>query len=395
MKRILGAAVAAVLTASGVSTTALGEEVRVGLTASITGPFSIWGKEYKEGADLFLDSANGGKAGKNTLSVLWRDVGGANPPRARQLAQELVLREKVAILGGHELTPNVLAVTDVINQAKIPFVIFNTGTANVTDQSPFFIRIGYTNWVNYHSLGVYAAKQGLKKCVAVAADYAPGQDSVAAVTAGFTGGGGEILANIMIPLDATDFSSYLQRIRDASPQCAFVFIPLGPMSVAFVKAYADRGLLKAGIKFFGQSETNEPDLPVIGDAGLGIITAMPYGPALDNPANKAFVAAFKAKYGAHREPDIINMLAYDGMRVIAKMAEGINGPADGAKLVDAVKGFAWDSPRGPVSIDPETRELIQNVYIRELVKENGVLYNKTIFTFENVKEPWHELQKKK
>ena len=394
MKRVLGAVIAAALSVAGIST-ASSEEVRVGLTASITGPFSIWGKEYKEGVDLFLDSIGGGKVGNDTLSVIYRDVGGSNPPRARQLAQELVLREKVAILGGHELTPNVLAVTDVINQAKIPFVIFNTGTANVTDQSQFFVRIGYTNWVNYHSLGVYAAKQGLKKCVAVAADYAPGQDSVAAATAGFTSGGGQILANIMIPLDATDFSSYLQRIRDASPECAFVFIPLGPMSVAFVKAYADRGLLKAGIKFFGQSETNEPDLPAIGDAGLGIITAMPYGPALDNPTNKAFVAAFKAKYGADRVPDVINMLAYDGMHVIAKMAENVTGPGDGQKLVDSVKGFAWDSPRGRVSIDPETREIIQNIYIRELVKENGVLYNKTIFTFENVKEPWHELQKKK
>ena len=153
-----------------------------------------------------------------------------------------------------------LAVTDVINQAKLPFVIFNTGTAIVTDQSPYFVRPTYTNYTHYYPLGRYAGMQGLKKCVAVAADYAPGQDSVVAVSEGFKKEGGEVIDKIMIPLDATDYSSYLQRIKDASPECAFVFMPLGPSALAFVKAYLDRGLLKSGIKFFGQSETNEPDL---------------------------------------------------------------------------------------------------------------------------------------
>jgi len=369
------------------------EEVKVGIIASISGPFSIWGKEYKEGIDLFMDSV-GGKAGNNTMSIIYRDVGGQNPPRSRQLAQELVLRDKVAVLGGHELTPNVLAVTDVINQAKIPFVIFNTGTAIVTDQSPYFVRPTFTNWTNYYPLGRYAGMQGLKKCVAIAADYAPGQDSVAAVTAGFQKEGGEVTAQIMVPLDATDFSSYLQRIRDASPQCAFVFMPQGPMSVAFVKAYLDRGLLKSGIKFFGQSETNETDLPAIGDAGIGMITSMPYAPTLDNAANKKFLAAFKAKFGADRIPTNITLAAYDGMHVIQKMAETVSGAPDGLKEINAAKGMKWDSPRGPVSIDPDTREMIQNVNIRELAKENGQLYNKVIYTFENQKEPWHETQKK-
>jgi branched-chain amino acid transport system substrate-binding protein len=340
-----------------------------------------------------MDSV-GGKAGNNTMSIIYRDVGGQNPPRSRQLAQELVLRDKVAVLGGHELTPNVLAVTDVINQAKIPFVIFNTGTAIVTDQSPYFVRPTFTNWTNYYPLGRYAGMQGLKKCVAIAADYAPGQDSVAAVTAGFQKEGGEVTAQIMVPLDATDFSSYLQRIRDASPQCAFVFMPQGPMSVAFVKAYLDRGLLKSGIKFFGQSETNETDLPAIGDAGIGMITSMPYAPTLDNAANKKFLAAFKVKFGADRIPTNITLAAYDGMHVIQKMAETVSGAPDGLKEINAAKGMKWDSPRGPVSIDPDTREMIQNVNIRELAKENGQLYNKVIYTFENQKEPWHETQKK-
>jgi branched-chain amino acid transport system substrate-binding protein len=395
MKSFAWRIAAAVLVAIVAATSgAAADEVKIGIIASISGPFSIWGKEYKEGIDLFMDKV-GGKAGNNTMSIIYRDIGGQNPPRSRQLAQELVLREKVAVLGGHELTPNVLAVTDVINQAKIPFVIFNTGTATVTDKSPFFVRPTFTNWTTFYTVARYAGMTGTKKCVTVVADYAPGQDAAVAAAEGLKREGGEVIADIKVPLDATDFSSYLQRIKDAAPQCAIVFMPQGPMSVAFVKAYIDRGLLKDGIKFFGQSETDETDLPAIGDGAVGMITSMPYTPTLDNPENKAFLAAFSKKYGAdHGPPTNITVAAYDGMQVIQKMAETVNGTIDGSKEVDAVKGMKWLSPRGPVSIDPETRELIQNVYIREVVKENGLLYNKIIYTFENQKEPWHDTQRK-
>src|SRR6202034_2939824 len=255
----ISAALAAVVACASSATS---DEVKIGIIASISGPFSIWGKEYKEGIDLFMDKV-GGKAGNNSMSIIYRDIGGQNPPRSRQLAQELVLREKVAVLGGHELTPNVLAVTDVINQAKIPFVILNTGTASVTDKSPFFVRPTFTNWTTFYTVARYAGMTGMKRCVTVAADYAPGQDAGITSAEGLKREGGEIIADIKVPLDATDFSSYLQRIKDAAPQCAIVFLPQGPMSVAFVKAYIDRGLLKDGIKFFGQSETDETDLPAI------------------------------------------------------------------------------------------------------------------------------------
>jgi branched-chain amino acid transport system substrate-binding protein len=370
------------------------QEVRVGITASITGPFSVWGKQYREGIDLFLGEHGNTVAGQK-INIIYRDVGGANPPRSKQLAQELVVRDKAAVLGGHELTPNVLAVTDVINQAKIPFVIFNTGTAFVTDRSPYFLRVGFTQWTHYHPLGMWAGQNGLKRCVSIAADYAPGHDSLAAVKAGFIGAGGEIISEIRVPLDATDFSPYLQRIRDASPECAFVFMPLGPMSVAFTKAYTNRGLQSAGIKYLGQSETAEFDLPAIGDGAVGIITAQVYGPYLDNPTNSAFVKAYQAKYGADQLPSIISVLGYDGMRVVTEMLKATDGKLNGDAAMAAIKGFSWQSPRGPVAFDPETREPIQNVYIRQVVKENGRLYNKTIHTYTAQKEPWHELQKKR
>jgi branched-chain amino acid transport system substrate-binding protein len=385
---------AALLALGAFTSAAMAEEVKVGIVASITGPFSIWGREYKEGIDMFMDKV-GGKAGNNTMSIIYRDVGGVNPPRSRQLAQELVLRDKVAVLGGHELTPNVLAVTDVINQAKIPFVIFNTGTAAVSDKSPFFVRPTFTNWTTFYTVARYAGMSGMKKCATIVADYAPGQDAAVAAAEGLEREGGEVVADIKVPLDATDFSSYLQRVKDASPQCTIGFMPQGPMSVAFLKAYIDRGLQKDGIKFYGQSETDETDLPSIGDGAIGMITSMPYQPSLDNAENKTFLAAFHQKYGAdHIPPTNINIAAYDGMQVIQKMAEVAGEPIDGQKEVDAIKGMKWLSPRGPVSIDPTTRELIQNVYIREVVRENGVLYNKAIYTFENQKEPWHETQKK-
>lgn len=392
--RSLKVSAAALLAAAAWVSPASADEVKVGIIASISGPFSIWGKEYKDGIDLFMDSV-GGKAGKNTMSIIYRDVGGQNPPRSRQLAQELVLRDQVAILGGQELTPNTLAVTDVINQAKIPFVIFNTGTAIVTDKSPFFVRPTFTNWTSYYTVGRYAGMKGQKKCVTVVADYAPGQDSADAAVAGLKREGGEVVEGIKVPLDATDFSSYLQRIKDAGTTCAIVFMPQGPMSVAFVKAYIDRGLLKDGVKFFGQSETNETDLPAIGDGAVGMVTSMPYAPTLDNPENKKFLDTFNKKFGAnHAPPSNITLAAYDGMAVIAKMAAAYDGKVDGQKELDAAKGMKWQSPRGPVSIDPDTREMVQNVYIREVVKENGKLFNKVVYTFENQKEPWHETQKK-
>lgn len=394
MKRWTGIWVLAALLTPPALGSARADEVKVGIMASFTGPFSIWGKEYREGIDLFLDEHKG-KVGNHTIKIVYGDVGGSNPARARQLAQEMVVRDEVAVLAGNELTPNTLAVTDVINQAKVPFVIFNTGTATVTDQSPYFVRIGMTNWTTFYSLGQWAAKQGgFKNCVAVAANYAPGQDSLAAVKRGFTDGGGKISEEILVPLDTADFAPYMRRIRDQAPECTLVFMPTGPISVAFVKAYDQAGLMKAGIQLLGQTETYESHLPALGDAALGVITSMIYGPGLDNPANRAFEKAFRAKYGKDRSPTFISVFGYDGMRVIAKMIEATDGKRDGDKAVAAIKGYSWESPRGPVSIDPQTREIVQNDYIRKAVKEGGTIVNKEIYTFPAVKEPWHELNKK-
>ena len=372
------------------------DEVKVGIIASFSGPFSMWGTAYKKAIGVYLDQIHN-KIGNHTIDVIYGDDGGFNPQRAKQLAQDMVVRDGVAVLGGSNLTPNTLAVASLINEAKIPYVIFNTGTADVTDKSPYFVRVGPTQWANYYPLGIWAAKQDhAKRCVGISADYAPGVDSMDAFKHGFESNGGKLVDRIMTPTSTQDFSPFIQRIRGLSPDCTVMFMPLGPQSFALLKGYAQSGLMKDGAKLLGESETWTPDLPAVGDGALGVVTAYPYVQGLQTKENKAFRDAYHAKYGdSYDYPTSVATLAYNGMKVIGKMIEATDGKRDGQKAVDAVKGFSWNGPGGPASIDPQTREITQNMYIREVAKDgNGKLYNKLIYTFHDVKEPWHEQHKK-
>ncbi|HYL24897.1 MAG TPA: ABC transporter substrate-binding protein [Burkholderiales bacterium] len=365
----------------------LAAEVKVGVIASFTGPYAIWGKQFQEAVDLYLEQQKG-KAGNHDVKILYRDVGGPNGQRARQLAQELIVRDGVAVLAGLEFTPTALAVADVVTEAKIPFVIFNAGTSMVVQKSPFFVRTGFTQWSVSIPVTKWATQQGYKSCAIVAADYGPGHDAIDAYRKGFGEAGGKIAAEIRVPVGTTDFSSYLQRVRDASPQCTFMFMPVGPMSAGFIKSYGERGLSK--IQLITGAETQEFDLPAIGDSAIGVVTALHYGPYLDNPANKAFVQAYKAKYGKDALPSLISIAAYDGMKVVFEMIKATDGKRDGVKAIEAVKGLKWDSPRGPVQIDPRTRDIVQNIYVRRVEKMNGVLMNKAFYTYPAVKDPWLE-----
>jgi branched-chain amino acid transport system substrate-binding protein len=364
-------------------------EIKVGLLGQFSGPYAWWGKEYQRGVDLYLQQT-GGKVGMHTLSVLPRDEGGTSPQRSRQLAQELVVRDKVQYLLGGTFTPTVLGVTEVATQTKTPFVILNSGTSSVTLKSPYFVRVGFTQWTVSVPLVTYAFEQGVKNAVIVAADYAPGQDAFEAFGKTFTKLGGTIAGEVKVPLGTTDFSSYLQRVRDLKPQAVFMFMPLGPMSAGFIKSFKERELDKAGITLMATNETLESDLPAVGEGALGLTTALHYTPYLDNPANKAFVAAYKAKYGKDELTSIASLAGYDGMRLIAEMVRATNGEQNGDKAMAAAKGFKWDSPRGPASIDPKTREIVHNVYIRKVEKIDGQLGNKAFKTYPAVKEPWHE-----
>jgi branched-chain amino acid transport system substrate-binding protein len=365
------------------------DEIKVGLLNQSSGAYSWWGQEYKRGVDMFL-AENGSKVGPHTVQVLERDVGGNTPQRAKQLAQELVVRDQVQYLIGGTFTPEVLAVVDVANQSKTPLLIFNSGTSMVTDKSPYFVRVGFTQWAVSVPLVQWALAQGAKNAALVVADYAPGQDALDAYGSTFTAGGGKIVGEVKVPLGTTDFSSYLQRVKDLSPQYVFMFMPVGPMSAGFIKSFKERGLDKSGITLLATTETQESDLPAVGDSAIGLTTALHYSPFLDNAANQKLVKAWKAKYGPAELPSHAAIAAYDGMRVVFEMIKATDGKRDGDKAMAAIKGLKWDSPRGPVSIDGNTREIVQNVYIRRVEKIDGVLGNKPIKTYEAVKDPWHE-----
>jgi branched-chain amino acid transport system substrate-binding protein len=367
------------------------DTVKIGVVAAFSGPYSVWGEQYKHAIDLYL-AETGGKVGSHTMEIIYRDNGGNNPQRTRQVTQELIVRDNVQYLAGLEFTPNALAVTDLLEKAKIPFVLFNSATAVVSRKSPWFVRTSYTQWETGMAVARWTAEQGgAKRAVIVAADYASGQDAADAYRKGFTDGGGTIVGDIRVPLDTTDFSSYLQLIRDAAPDCTLVFMPIGPMQIGFVRAYIDRGLEKDGIKLVGTSETREQDLPAIGDGAIGVITSTHYGPYLDNPLNKAFVAGLIGKFGQDALPDIAGVAAYDGMRLLARMIEATDGKRDSEKAMASVKGYKWDSPRGMVWIDPVTRDIVNNVYIRKVEKVDGRLINKEFFVYHDVKDPWKEL----
>jgi branched-chain amino acid transport system substrate-binding protein len=381
----LFAAAAAVAAPAGAA-----EPIKVGILVTTTGPYAPWGKDYQQGIGLYLDQHNG-KDGNPTVEVIYRDVGGDQPPRARQLAQELVVRDGVAVLGGLEFTTTVLAVADVITEAKIPFMIFNSASDFVVDKSPYYVRPTFTQWETVYTGGRWAADQGWKKGAVVSADYAPGTDAIASFSQGMKDGGGSVDDVIKVPLGTTDFSSYFQRLKDDSPKVIYVFMPGGPMSLGMTKGFVERGFAKEGMHYIGGG-VNERDLAAIGDEAIGDNAVLNYVPFLDNPVNKEFRAAFAKKYGTDL-PTFATVAAYDGMHLIFHMLKATGGQRDGDKMLAAVKGFAWDSPRGPAKIDPATRETIQNVYVTQVEKIDGILVNKPIDTYPNVVDKWHDLHK--
>ena len=369
------------------------EPFKVGVLITATGPYAPWGKWYKKGVDLYLDQ-HSGKNGNPEIQVVYSgDVGGDNPPRARQLAQDIIVRDHVEVLGGLEFTTTVLALADLITEVRMPFVIFNSATSFVVDRSPYYVRAAFNLWPSSIIAAKYASDQKWMHGTIVSADYAPGQDAIDAFTYGMKRNGGDIYDVIKVPLGTTDFSSYFQRISDRKPNVLYVFMPGGPMSIGMARDFAQRGWGQEGMGYIGGG-VNEADLPAIGDAALGLLSVVNYTPFLDSPTNKAFRAAFAKKYGDRLPADLPTLAtvdAYDGMHLMFHMLKATKGKPDGNAMMAAVKGFSWESPRGPISIDPKTREAVQNFYVTRVERENGILINKPIKTYEHVKDPWHDM----
>jgi branched-chain amino acid transport system substrate-binding protein len=381
----------AALALAGAMGAASADEIRIGVIASFSGPYSNWGKQIQEASDLYLAQQNG-KVGNHTVKLIYRDVGGNNPARARQLAEELVVRDKVQYIAGLEFTPTALAVADVATQAKVPTVINNAGTSGILARSPYLLRAGYTQWMVATPLARWTAEQGGKKVFLAAADYAPGLDAIAAFRNSFVEAGGTVVGELKIPLNTTDFSPYMQKIKEANPEYLYMFMPLGPSAVSFIKTFGARGLDKAGIKLMATAETEESEMGAYGDAAAGIVTALHYSPASTSPANQAFVAAMHKKYGKDSIPNVASVSAYDSMKMIFEMIRATDGKQDGDKAMAAIKGYTWESPRGPVTVDPQTRELVQNVYIRRIEKVNGAYVNKPFKTYPAIRDAGVKVQ---
>ena len=384
MKRILYAGVA--LLAAAVLPAQAADTVKVGMIISLSGQFADTGMQMLNGAKLYVKQHGDTVTGKK-IEIIAKDVGGINPPVAKRLAQELVTRDNVDVLAGFDLTPNALAAADVSLEAKRFMVNMNAATAIVIEKSPYMVRTSMTVPQLNTTLGTWAEKNaGVKKAYTMVADFGPGLDAEGAFSRGFKASGGDVVGSVRMAVANPDFSSYVQRAKDLNPEGIFVMIPGGAMPGAFGKALAERGIDLKKTKVMGQMEiADEHALASMGDAALGIITVAHYDYTHDSKMNDAFVKAYNAEYG--RNPDFFSVGGYDGMHLIYAALEKANGKTYGDSLIAAAKGLKWESPRGPISIDPETRDIIQNVYIRRVEKVGGKLVNVEIATFDNVKNP--------
>jgi branched-chain amino acid transport system substrate-binding protein len=384
----LAVAVAFLAGASFAATAAGAKTIKVGILSTFTGDYAQWGVQFKRAIEIFLEE-NGTKVAGHDVQILYRDELGARPDVAKRLAEELIVQDKVDVIGGIVFTPNALAVAPVITEAKIPCVIFNAATHMIVRRSPYFVRTSTTLDQAIVPAVDWAAKNGVKSGMIVGSDYAPGQEAIKSFAEEFTTHSIKNLGDIKIPLATKDYSVYMEKIREQKPDGVFVFLALGPPSITFIKTFAERGLKDAGIKFIGTGEFSESTLPAVGDAAIGGYSSFHYSESHDSPLNKKFVAAHKSKFGPDAGVDLASVATYDGMHVIYEMIKRTDGKM-GPAAVDAVKGMSWESPRGKVSIDPKERDIVQNIYIRRVEKADGKLINKEIQTYPDVKDPWKE-----
>jgi branched-chain amino acid transport system substrate-binding protein len=361
------------------------DAVTIGMIVPMTGPSQSTGKQEEAGAELYMQLHGDTVAGKKINFEIKDDTGAADV--TKRLAQELVANDHAAALMGFGLTPLALAVAPIATEAKVPEIVTAAATAMITEKSPYIVRTSFTLPQASVPMAQWALKNGIKKVVTIVTDYGPGVDAEKWFSSAFTAGGGTIAEAIRVPLKNPDFAPFLQRVKDDAPDAVFVFVPSGFGSI-FMKQFSERGLDKAGIKLIGTGDVTDDDLLAdIGDPALGAVTAHHYSVAHDSPENKAFVEAFEKANGGMR-PNFMAVAAYDGMALIYHALEITKGAADGEALLAAMKGATWVSPRGKITIDPETRDIVQTIYVRKVEKRDGQLYNVEFDAVPDVKDPY-------
>ena len=376
-----------VLTACALSLAAqAAEPLKIGMVLPMSGPFSAYGKQIEHGARLYLEQSGGTFSGRKVELIIKDDTGVA-PEISKRAAQELVVKDKVDILAGFGLTPSAFAVAPIATEAKKPMIVMNAATSAITTKSDYILRVSHTLPMVTAPIATWAAKNNIKKVFTLVADYGPGHDAEAQFKKTFTAAGGEVVGEVRTPVKNPDFAPFLQKIKDAKPQAVFLFVPPGEQTIAFTKGFVERDLAKAGIRIIATGDlTGEDVIDGVGDNALGIVNSMQYSETHNSPENKAYVAAYYKAYPKDR-PDFMSVGGYDGLQLIAKTLEKTGGDATGDKFMAAAKGMAWTSPRGPVSIDPQTRDIVQTIYIRKVEKVNGKLQNMEFESVPNFKDP--------
>jgi branched-chain amino acid transport system substrate-binding protein len=355
----------------------------MGVSLPLTGAgFNAVGRQLAGALKLYVAQHGTNVAGRR-IELTVRDDGGVSD-NARRIVQDMIVNQKVGLIG-IGITPTSLAIAPLVTEAKIPTLVLSSGASVTVTKSPYMMRAGFLQSQQAWIMAEWAAKNGSKRVVTLVNDWAPGIESETCFKTRFLQSGGEIIESIRIPLANPDFAPFLQRVRDLNPDTAFIYFP-GTQASIFAKQFAERGLGSSGIKIIGPGDlTDDDDLNNMGDQMLGIITSGSYSAAHDSALNKAYVAAFEQANGFR--PNFVSVGAYDGLHAIYQALKKTGGNADGEALLPAIKGMAWESPRGPISIDPETRDIVQNIYIRKVEKVNGQLYSVEFATYEAVKDP--------
>ena len=361
------------------------DTIKIALILCYSGQFADTATQMDNAIKLYMQQNGDTVAGKK-LEIIRKDTGGIAPDVAKRLAQEAIVRDHADILAGWILTPNALAAADVSKEAKKFMVVMNAATSVIITKSPYMVRTSSTTPQLNYTFGQWAVKNGSKKIYTMVSDYGPGIDAETWFQKGVRDAGGEIVGSVRFPVANPDFSAFVQRAKDLNPEAIYIWVPGGAQPAAVGKALAERGIDIAKTKILGQDAlASESALNSMGAQALGIITVSDYDYNQKTPLNAAFVKAYNADF--HRNPDFFSIGGYDGMHLIYAALQKAAGKTDGEALVNAAKGMSWQSPRGPISIDPKTRDIVQTVYIRKVEKVGDALRNVDIDSIPNVKDP--------
>ncbi|MFM2083941.1 MAG: hypothetical protein RLY95_759 [Pseudomonadota bacterium] len=384
-KRLFLSTVAATVTLASAGFSFAQDNIfKVGLILPMTGPFASTGKQIDAAVKLYLAQNGDTVAGKKIQVILKDDA--STPDTTKRIAQEMIVNDKVNVLAGFGLTPLAFATAPLATQSKTPMVVMAAATSSITQASPYVVRTSFALPQAAVAIADWAPKNGIKKVVTLVSDFGPGIDAEKFFKDRFTFNGGVVLDTLRVPVRNPDFAPFLQKVRDLKPDAVYVFVPSGA-GAAVVKQYVERGMDKAGIKLIGTGDVTDDDILVgMGDSTLGMVTSHHYSAAHKSAVNQKFVAAFEKANGGLR-PNFMAVGGYDGMRVIVEALKATKGKGTGDDLLAAMKGQIFESPRGPMFIDAQTRDVVHNIYIRKVEKQNGQLYNVEFDTIKDVKDP--------